>query len=344
MTGHLTDGIYLRVAVIDPAQMEKYVVSGDIDLEAINAGREVLVNAPTCYAFLTPDDAVNTYRGRDEDWYERRSSDPDYTMLSIIENDAYAPGQELTLHYVWSDLVTPWNVSVEEHLTYYEQMEHRQVNVTVGAVLDGGYSLGDSVTMLTTEQGLANMGLPLARVSNIDIYTYDLTLEEEAALEKRITAIAMRGTDYEVTNYLEGRRNGQQENLMVLLLMLGVSLILLTVCIAQITGSVSRRIRAEVRMIGTIRAVGADARVVFRIYGGQVIMSTLIGTMVGMELYWFVFRRLPYMSMRYGAINWFTLGAQLLFAAATLLASLAILRLRIRDVTRHSIVENIREL
>lgn len=343
--GHLSNVIDLEIAVVDPAYLEQFVVSGDIDMTAINAGQEVLVVAPTIYAFLSPDGAVNSYRGTDDRWLQNRLSNPEYTLLASIENDAYTAGQPLTLHYVHSDSVQiPTNGSVSDYLSCYRQMAHTEVNVTVGAVLSGGFATGDYVVMVTTEQGLAAMGLPLPRVSHLNIYTHDLTLEEEAVLEKRITSIAMRGADYTVDNMMEMQRANARERLLELLLISGVSLILLTVCIAQITGSVSRRIRAEVRMIGTIRAVGADERVIFRIYGGQVAMSVAIGAVFGLVVYWGLIRNLPYLGMTQGFANWFTLGAQLLFAATTLLASLAILRLRVRDVTRHSIVENIREL
>lgn len=343
--GHLSNAIDLEIAVVDPAYLEQFVVSGDIDMTAINAGQEVLVVAPTIYAFLSPDGAVNSYRGTNDRWLQNRLSNPEYTLLASIENDAYTAGQPLTLHYVHSDSVQiPTNGSVSDYLSCYQQMAHTEVNVTVGAVLSGGFATGDYVVMVTTEQGLAAMGLPLPRVSHLNIYTHDLTLEEEAVLEKRITSIAMRGADYTVDNMMEMQRANARERLLEMLLISGASLILLTVCIAQITGSVSRRIRAEVRMIGTIRAVGADERVIFRIYGGQVAMSVAIGAVFGLVVYWGLIRNLPYLGMTQGFANWFTLGAQLLFAATTLLASLAILRLRVRDVTRHSIVENIREL
>lgn len=343
--GHLSNVIDLEIAVVDPAYLEQFVVSGDIDMTAINAGQEVLVVAPTIYAFLSPDGAVNSYRGTNDRWLQNRLSNPEYTLLASIENDAYTAGQPLTLHYVHSDSVQiPTNGYVSDYLSCYQQMAHTEVNVTVGAVLSGGFATGDYVVMVTTEQGLAAMGLPLPRVSHLNIYTHDLTLEEEAVLEKRITSIAMRGADYTVDNMMEMQRANARERLLELLLISGASLILLTVCIAQITGSVSRRIRAEVRMIGTIRAVGADERVIFRIYGGQVAMSVAIGAVFGLVVYWGLIRNLPYLGMTQGFANWFTLGAQLLFAATTLLASLAILRLRVRDVTRHSIVENIREL
>lgn len=345
ISGHLSNAIDLEIAVVDPAYLAQFVVSGDIDMAAINAGQEVLVVAPTIYAFLSPDGAVNSYRGGSDRWLQNRLSNPEYTLLASIENDAYTAGQPLTLHYVHSDSVqTPTDGSVSDYLACYQQMAHTEVNVTVGAVLSGGFSAGENVVMVTTEQGLAAMGLPLPRVSYLNIYTHDLTLEEEAALEKQITSIAMRGADYTVDNLMEMLRENERAGLLELLLISGVSLILLTVCIAQITGSVSRRIRAEVRMIGTIRAVGADERVIFRIYGGQVAMSVAIGAVFGLAVYWGLIRRIPFIGMTYGSANWFTLGAQLIFAAATLLASLAILRLRIRDVTHHSIVENIREL
>ena len=344
--GHLGEDLYLRVVVIDPEAIVPHVASGKIDLAAINAGEEVLVVAPTLYSFLSPDGALNTYRGSDSDsWVQHRMSEPGYTLLATIENDAYAPGQELTLHYVWSADTLPEDGTEADYVSCYEQMDYVKVNVRVGAVLDDGLAMGDSVVMLTTEQGLHAMGLPLNRVSSIDIYTDDLTLEEEAALEKRITSISMRGTDYTVTNGLAVRRESRQDDMMVFMLLLGVCLILLTVCVAQVTGSVSRRMRAEIRMIGTMRAVGADERVIFRIYGGQVAISVLLGTVVGLIAYWCVFRFLPYVGlMRFGMVNWFTLCVQLIFAAITLGASLLILRLRVRDVTRHSIVENIREL
>lgn len=342
---HLSNSIQLDVCTIDPEELERYVVSGDIDLAAINAGQEVLVVAPTIYSFLSADGAINTYRSSNDAWLQRRLSSPDFTLLAAIENDAYTAGQQLTLHYVHSDTVaTPAYGAAADYLPYYQQMEHETTAVTVGAVLDGGFAGGDMVVMVTTEQGLANMGFPLTRVSSLNIYTGHLTLEEEAALEKRITSIAMRGADYEVNNNLAMRRDNEREITMTLLLMGGVSLILLTVCIAQITGSVSRRIRAEVRMIGTLRAVGADERVIFRIYSGQVAMSVLIGAAVGLVFYWCVIPQIPYIAWIQAVGTWLTVGTQAAFAAATLLASLAILRLRIRDVTHHSIVENIREL
>lgn len=344
--GHLGEDLYLRVEVIDPEAIAPYVASGKIDLAAINAGEEVLVVAPTMYSFLSPDGALNTYMGNDSDsWVQHRMSEPGYTLLAAIDNDAYVPGQELTLHYVWSADTIPTDGTEADYISCYEQMNYVKVNVRVGAVLDDGFTMGDSVTILTTEQGLHAMGLPLTRISNIYIYTDDLTLEEEAAMEKRITSISMRGADYTVTNGLAVRRESRQDEMMLFMLLLGVCLILLTVCVAQVTGSVSRRIRAEIRMIGTMRAVGADERVIFRIYGGQVAISVLLGTVVGLIAYWCVFRFLPYVGlMRFGMVNWFTLAVQLTFAAITLGASLLILRLRVRDVTRHSIVENIREL
>lgn len=345
VTGHLGSDIHLDIAVIDPAGLEKYVVSGKIDLSAINAGQEVLVVAPTVYTFLSPDGALNTFRGSDAHWVQNRLEDPGYTLLAAIKNDAYTAGQTLTLHYIHSDsVVLPANGTVEDYLTGYEQMEHETAQVKVGAVLNGGFVAGDHIVMVTTEQGLVNMGFPLTRVELVSIYTGELTPEEEAVLEKRISAIAMRGAGYTVNNLLEGKRGADRTRVFELLLLVGVSLILLTVCVAQVTGSVSRRIRAEARMIGTLRAVGADARVIFRCYSGQVIMSVAIGTVIGLAIYWGILYRIPYMQWSAGKGNWGPLTAQIFFAVLTLLASLLILRLRIRDVTRHSIVENIREL
>lgn len=344
--GHLGNGVALKIAVIDPAQMAQHVVSGRIDMDAINAGREVLVFAPTMYSFLTEDGAINSMRGRADAWLSNRLNDPNTTLLAQIENDAYTPGQELTLHYLWSTETgyLSTELTEAEFLAAYGQMEHAQATVTVGAVIDGGAVGGDEIVMLTTEQGLANMDFPLTRVSLVDIYTTDLTLEDEAALEKRITAISQRGEDYEVTNVQALRREGRQGDMMLFLLLIGVTLILMTVCIAQVSGSVSRRVRADSRMIGTLRAVGADERVIFRCYAGQIVMSVVIGAAAGLLVYWFGFCSIPYVMQFSGNAVWGAVAVQLLFIGACMGACLLLLRLRIRDVTRRAIVENIREL
>lgn len=344
--GHLVNSVELKIVVIDPADMEQHVVSGKIDLNAINAGREVVVFAPTIYAFQLEDGSINTMRGRSDAWLANRLKDPTTIMLAAIENDAYFPGQQVTLHYLWSSEIgyLPTNYTTNQYLSAYGQMEHVQTTVTVGAVIDGGISGGNEVVMLTTAQGLANMGLPMTRVSLVDIYTDDLTLEEEIALERRITAIAQRGAGYELANQLASRRDRQQEDLMLLLLLISVTLILMSVCVALVSGSVSRRVRADARMIGTMRAVGADAQVIFRCYAGQIFMSVLIGAAVGMLVYWFGFCSIPYVAQLSGSAAYWGIAVQLLFAGATMGACLLILRQRVRDVTRHSIVENIREL
>ncbi len=344
--GHLSSGIQLTLAVIDPADMAQHVVSGRIDLNAIDAGHEVLVFAPTIYSFLSRDGAINTWRGPEDDWVKNRLNDPNMTLLAAIENDAYFPGQEITLHYLWSTdaecLST--NLSEAQYLAAYEQMEHAKTTVAVGAVIDGGVFGGDEVIMLTTRQGLASMGFPMTRVSQVSIYTDDLTPEAEAALERRILAIAQRGEGYEVTNLLASRRDNRQEDMMTLLLLIGVTLILMTVCIAQVSGSVSRRVRADAHLIGTLRAVGANEHVIFRCYAGQVVMSVLIGAAAGLLVYWFGFCNIPYVAQFSGSSVYGALAVQLLFIGATICACLLLLHLRIRDVTRRAIVENIREL
>lgn len=344
--GNLASDIQLQIVTIDADEMANYVVSGSINLAAINAGQEVIVFAPTIYTFKLADGSLNTMRGRKDTWLRNRLNDPGTTLLAQIENDAYVAGQEMTLHYLWSTEMDylPTNYTVEQYLEAYGQMSHVQTTVTVGAVLDGGNIYGSDVVMLTTEQGLANMGFPMSRVSNVEIYTDDLTEEEETAMERRLTAIAQRGEGYQVTNSLSRRRENQQENMMLLLLMVGVTLILMSVCIAQVSGSVSRRVRADERMIGTLRAVGADAGVIFRCYAGQIVISILIGAATGLVGYWFGFCQIPYVSQFSGKTVYLALSVQLLFIGATMGVCLLLLRLRIRDVTHHAIVENIREL
>ncbi len=318
----------LRVLPVDPVVLAPYVAEGTIDMEAINSGRQVIVCAPTEYGATSDGDAWSTFVKPDA------SIELDY----VHENDFFYAGQTLTLmqnYYV----LGAGEVSLPNE---YGRCESITLNVTVGAVIESpvpAYNRIHGGFILTTEAGVHNMGLYVGRLNSVDI-TVDgsVTGQTEEVLQKRITTIAQRGGFTVVNNTAEARAEQAAARRLIAVLA-GAGVVFFAIAAAMITGSVSRQIRADQRGLGTLRAVGADDKVLFHCYQGQVILSVLLA--------------IPLAAIGVSAIclggfvEYLHPGAivvSVLCAALLLVCCLISLRSRIRGVLKCSIVENIREM
>lgn len=318
----------LRVLPVDPVVLAPYVAEGTIDMEAINAGRQVIVCAPTEYGATSDGDAWSTFVKPDA------SIELDY----VHENDFFYAGQTLTLmqnYYV----LGAGEASLPNE---YGRCESITLNVTVGAVIESSVPVYNRVHggfILTTEAGVHNMGLYVGRLNSVDI-TVDgsVTGQTEEVLQKRITTIAQRGGFTVVNNTAEARAEQAAARRLIAVLA-GAGVVFFAIAAAMITGSVSRQIRADQRGLGTLRAVGADDKVLFHCYQGQVILSVLLA--------------IPLAAIGVSAIclggfvEYLHPGAivvSVLCAALLLVCCLISLRSRIRGVLKCSIVENIREM
>lgn len=318
----------LRVLPVDPAVLAPYVAEGTIDMEAINAGRQVIVCAPTEYGATSDGDAWSTFVKPDA------SIELDY----VHANDFFYAGQTLTLMQNYYVLGAGETSLPNE----YDRCESITLNVTVGAVIESpvpAYNRIHGGFILTTEAGVHNMGLYVGRLNSVDI-TVDgsVTGQTEEALQKRITTIAQRGGFTVVNNTAEARAEQAAARRLIAVLA-GAGVVFFAIAAAMITGSVSRQIRADQRGLGTLRAVGADDKVLFHCYQGQVILSVLLA--------------IPLAAIGVSAIclggfvEYLHPGAivvSVLCAALLLVCCLISLRSRIRSVLKCSIVENIREM
>lgn len=183
------------------------------------------------------------------------------------------------------------------------------------------------------------MGLYVGRLNSVDI-TVDssVTGQTEEVLQKRINTIAQRGGFTVVNNTAEARAEQAAARRLIAVLA-GAGVVFFAIAAAMISGSVSRQIRADQRGLGTLRAVGADDKVLFQCYQGQVILSVLLA--------------IPLAAIGVSAIclggfvEYLHPGAivvSVLCAALLLVCCLISLRSRIRGVLKCSIVENIREM
>ncbi len=314
--------------------------SGKIDVNALNAGREVIVVAPKLWQ-------KHDGNGGVYGWYSEEAvkNDPNGEGAHLIAwNDAFAPGQVLPILHLYQE--------------DYETSEiHREdTSVTVGAVLSEDLGLinsfGSVAYLITTEQGLENMGLRMEGLSEIAIELDGvLTLEEEETLERQITAIARRNEGYSVLNQVERYREMAQKDRQQVLLFVALITLFFCVSVGMIVSAVTRQLNSEGRTIGMLRAVGADEKAILGCYSGIVTASVGGGLLiamglVGVYLILFLVNSLYYGYFRFSDLS--RIGGMaaviLLMAAACWLACRFLLGKRIRSIISKSIIENIREL
>lgn len=221
--------------------------------------------------------------------------------------------------------------------------------VTVGAILsEPDYNLfasGGECCIITTEQGLRNMNLYCEGIQQISVYLDgEISEEEEAALESRLSSISRRTDSYVVTNYMEIYRQAMQEDRQQILMLLSIATVFFAVAVSMIVSAVTRRLQSEGRTIGMLRAVGADERAILGCYSGQLRASILGGTLIALGI--IALYVLICLFNSYIDASVFVSFPVTILAIAALCWAVcrALLRVRIREIISKSIIENIKEL
>lgn len=329
--------VFTKLKTFEPdertlAELERCLGDGKIDLDAINAGKEVLVVAPDLW-YVPPGS-----------WYEDKSipSGVDLTQAVLgAQNDWASAGQTLPIVQLYTD--------DPGLLDSYTACTRLDANVTIGAVLNASPnlpSLGSSwKAVLTTQEGLRNMGLYCNGRDAIEIYLNEFIDEEaEAALTESISAIARRSEGSQVFNALESMRERNRTLLQTQLLTGCIALVFFAVAVGMNVSSVTRQIQADGKRIGMLRAVGADEKVILRCYSGQVFVCLILGMLLA-TLALIGLLAAGILSLKEN-LSFYASGIAmiLLFSALCMLLCQLMLRQRVRQVTRQSIIENIREL
>lgn len=333
----------VKISTVDPNKknlelLSPLIESGKIDVDAINAGAQVLVVAPEVW--IKPMEDGTGY------WYwkseEAAKSDPNGEGAFLaLWNDTFTVGQQLPI------------------MQLYRTEEDGPVNridasPVVGAVLSDNAGLANGhlnyVQVITTEQGLENLGLLNQGLREVAIYLDgEVTLQEEEVLERQLSAIARRFDGHYVFNQMENFRQREQANRQQIMLFAAVVVVFFSVAVGMMVSAVTRQLNSEGRTIGMLRAVGADEKAILGCYSGQVHAGVFGGLGISLGL-----------LMLYGLLvvfggNYHVSASEIrlfLLIAATicvmgflcLVICKFLLRLRIREIVNKSIIDNIREL
>lgn len=307
------------------ASMENQVISGEIDLDKLDSGEEIIVCAPEKIGFFWEfdSDGSGSYGMLDLSKEEKKYSrveKSDLKKVRVTADSCFQVGQELTLSLLVDD--GSGNLAREDRI------------VKIGAVIrDGEY--GGDFSLYTTVAGLECF------TPQIDYEILHVEMEQGTAEQtdgQMVRALEALFPGYSIrSNYSRVQR--QKEYFVTSLIATGSLIAVFSaISISLISNGITAQIREGKRAIGTLRAVGATEQDIVRCYELQIAKMILCGTVLGLLGCGFEY------LFHYLTGGRFTLWPGLVLPAVIFLVCMINLRLRVRQVIRQSIVENIREL
>lgn len=331
----------LYIITLEAADLADNVTEGAIDLDALDAGRELLLYAPN-FCFKVGDDTWMDSSRYFDDQLQPEQWD------AVIQNHDFFAGQTLPLLQASGEMPDWFRYREdEEQLSdYYRTMRITTASPKIGAVLKGNIALGSfhpySFCLITTEKGAAALGLSANGAQSTGVaLTVDPSPEQEETLQSSLNRIGLR-RNMKLSNLLENQRERWAYQWQTMILFAGMALLFFAVSTAMQVTNASRRIRADMRMIGTLRAVGADERALLGCYRLPALLSTAFGLLIAVAAFGLMVAfgedLLPEYHPQY------VLPALLVASLLNALCAVAGIRGRLRQMMSRSIVENIREL
>lgn len=343
-----TDGkpFPVEVIIIDPnsEKIRNAVSAGAIHSEKLDSGEEILVYAPDQYVGFRRQQREGESRYMSS---HRKDFPAGYELVAENHNDYFHPGQRLNILQL-----IEWNsdniiyMDEERNDERYARMEQRTASTAVGAVLSGflldTMLLDENVALMTTRAGAAALGIYLRNPVRISIeLREDADDAAEAAIEERLNQIAIRA-DMTVFNSRRYHRESSVKIRQFIALFVGIMILFFVVSAAMQIGSIGRQIRADQRMIGTLRAVGADQRALMGCYLRPTAIACGFGLVLGTAVFLLLMHFGNHMFPRF--YPEIILPLFLLLCVTCFFCSMAGIRNRLKRVLNNSVVENIREL
>lgn len=344
-----------NLAAMDDASilaLQDNVIAGKIDLEAIHAGREVIVTAPR--------EMYLARNARNPEWdaYMTWQQDHDSVLLGSYPNDSFAVGDKLRLVRLrGTDPAKVGMILVDDD--YASGIERTDRQVTIGALIAPSQGMQEHVFSSELWQvGAVLTSLPGLRAMQMDDVGYHslymwLSGEPGEAgreqLHSGLSAIAQRSQGIELYDSYFSAQEARRWNTVIWAAVVSLIVLFFVLCLSMVSNALTNRLKADRSAIGTLRAVGADFGAISRSYRYQVLGMLLSGGLIGLVAgplltLWLLFWQhgKPIEAERF-SIPMMILALLAFLLALSLLCMLS-LRLRLKGLTRISIVDNIREL
>ena len=339
----------IEVWDINDPELQKGLKEGRISQAALDAGQEVLVFAPEQGYWETKErgEIIGNIAGAD---FGR--DHPGAVLKGMAVNDYFKPGMTLSLLQALTEREKEtWNVSAEPYTPAeiealeqsYRNLHADTAAVTVGAVLtDSGSSWHNGLCLVPTEKGLRALGLAPTEPTFVNItLTGEVDRETEEAVQRRLETIASRA-GMEVKNRMGNDRENARRQRQIELVFLGIIVLFFAVSVSMQVSNAGRRIRADQRMIGTLRAVGADERALMGCYRLPMMFAAALGLVLALSVY--ALMGTVFSNYFLTAHSLVTMPLMAVLAGLCAMCCMLGMKARLRQVLNKSVVDNIREL
>lgn len=325
------------------SSLQPYVYEGSIHLDRIAAGDEIVLVAPPAIQVSVTNDGSG-YWGMGISGLasaDLASTPKTGETIMVFKNDQFHVGDEITLSLLYSaspaklDEAGGWIIPAEDAVRIDKK-------VTIGALLRPSKIAGDEIAPLTSIEGLSAIGF---EVPYMDVR---IKLKErpspdmEDYLTDQLEIITNRSDGYRMDSFLSWSEQARKTTLIILLATGAIVIFLFAMVASMVNNTVTARIRAGRREIGTLRAVGATGHEIQKSYDLQLMTQFGLGSFLGLVIGWF----LCYWISLQPNIPWPTWPTwqPLLFVGLLFLTCRLNIWLKVRRILRSSIVANIREL
>lgn len=339
----------IEVWDINDPELQKGLKEGRISQAALDAGQEVLVFAPEQGYWETKErgEIIGNIAGAD---FGRNH--PGAVLKGMAVNDYFKPGMTLSLlqaltereKETWSVSAEPYTPAEIEALEQsYRHLHADTAAVTVGAVLtDSGSSWHNGLCLVTTEKGLRALGLAPTEPTFVNItLAGEVDRETEEAVQHRLETIASRA-GMEVKNRMGNDRENARRQRQIELVFLGIIVLFFAVSVSMQVSNAGRRIRADQRMIGTLRAVGADEGALMGCYRLPMMFAAALGLVLALSVY--ALMGTVFSNYFLTAHALVTMPLMAVLAGLCAMCCMLGMKARLRQVLNKSVVDNIREL
>lgn len=323
--------------------IKNIVVEGEINLDKINSGEEIILIAP---------ENMGVY-------FDKYALESGYTS---ILGESFYEGKPPTEGVEYFDTQSrPYQVGDELDLSFVSTSKKEKADfvrtdrkVKIGAILNvkpqGSHweiPYVSNIVILTSNQA-SHIFAPELDCSRISIKTKDnLDDSINTTIAPYLENMSLSIPQGRLINWYELEKNNEQDLRVVFFGLYCIVALFLIICGSVINNALTARIREGKREIGTLRAVGADLKVLSSSYIRQLLSIFGWGYGIGFGLY--IIGYLLYMAIRKSMElnkDMFELRMiETLVLCSVLFAICSInLVIKIRKEMKHSIVENIREL
>ncbi len=303
------------------------IIDGEINTEKLNAGEEVIIYAPERIGFS----------------FTKADGGTLHALHNLSDAVVMTPGEKDLFQYLMAEADSPFRVGDTLRLSLICSDENGEIiredkEVKIGAIL-GKKSSHGSFSIYTTLEGLDKFS------EKFNYSRLDIMLKEEctAEIDEQLqTELAAMFPGKYVASAFAMNEAQKREFTTIVISVISLILVFICVSIALINNSVSAQLREGKRTIGTLRAVGASGKDIELSYVIQIASMLLCGFCIGTLLYIIFYRSI-------GVIITAEYWQKAVWPAFLIFAILAApcyinLKIKIKAVLKHSIVENIREL